>query len=38
MAEAFRISREGGASGISLFNYHSLTEEHWKALKAIHEG
>lgn len=37
MAEAFRISREAGAAGISLFNYHSLTDEHWQALDALNK-
>ncbi len=35
LAEAFRVSSEAGASGVSLFNYGSLTEEHWAVLKTL---
>lgn len=36
---AIRVSMEAGASGISLFTPHSMTNEHWAAFeKAIHQS
>jgi uncharacterized lipoprotein YddW (UPF0748 family) len=35
LAEAFRISLEAGAAGVSLFSYNDMKDEHWKVLKEI---
>ena len=34
LQSAILKSIEGGASGISLFNYESMTHDHWEAMKA----
>jgi len=35
LKEAYKLSMEGGASGISLFSLGGMKEGHWKALKSL---
>ncbi len=35
LEEAFRVSMDAGASGISLFNFNAISEEHWKTLEGL---
>lgn len=38
LAEAYSISMESGASGLALFSYADIREEHWAVLKQLLKG